>query len=306
MYAGRPRLSAQLSGTFGEDTSRELTVLALRDEHAVTRGGCERHGEDDLRIIGYADPLREVGPGPIEDEFAFAVLFEVRGRHGHELLAPPEREMGWGPTGITPDTPRVLEHVEPGVLDEGRRVLSHESIPRRRVNLANAIEDSKRMPGLVFARKLHRGIARRIWHARRMVAFGYVSCVVRGRARARIWLMFALTLPLSCANSPVHRARDSQTTGRPGASNVARADYVGSDACASCHPSEFAAWEHSPMHRMTRDIRGAEMHAPFDGTRWRFKGDSAVFERRDGAPWLRVESSRDGAHEYRIQRIIGG
>jgi doubled CXXCH motif protein len=87
---------------------------------------------------------------------------------------------------------------------------------------------------------------------------------------------------------------------------VARADYVGSDACASCHPSEFAAWQHSPMHRMTRDIRGAEMRAPFDGTRWQFKGDSAVFERRDGAPWLRVESSRHGAHEYRVQRIIGG
>src|SRR5262245_38607687 len=45
------------------------------------------------------------------------------------------------------------------------------------------------------------------------------------------------------------------------ASNVLRADYAGSVACKDCHPREYAAWQASPMHNMTRLIQGAVVRA---------------------------------------------
>jgi hypothetical protein len=85
-----------------------------------------------------------------------------------------------------------------------------------------------------------------------------------------------------------------------------REDYAGSGACAPCHAKEFDAWDRSPMHRMTRDARTAVVRAPFDGTRWRFKGDSVVLEQRGEERWMRVEPQREAPRAYRITRVIGG
>ena len=60
------------------------------------------------------------------------------------------------------------------------------------------------------------------------------------------------------------------------------------------------------MHRMTRDARAAEVRAPFDGTRWRFKGDAVVLERRSGVPYVRVEPAAGEPKTFRVTRIIGG
>ncbi len=95
---------------------------------------------------------------------------------------------------------------------------------------------------------------------------------------------------------------------RPGGvtSNVSRADYAGSAACASCHPDVASAWERSPMHRMTRDARGADVRAPFDGTRWRFKDDVVVLERRGDDRFVSVQPAAGAANTYRVTRVIGG
>jgi hypothetical protein len=85
-----------------------------------------------------------------------------------------------------------------------------------------------------------------------------------------------------------------------------RDDYAGSAACASCHATEYLAWDRSPMHRMTRDAQGAEIRAPFDGTQWRFKDDSVVLERRGEERWLRIEPAHGDAKAYRVVRVIGG
>ena len=89
-------------------------------------------------------------------------------------------------------------------------------------------------------------------------------------------------------------------------SNVARADYAGSAACRPCHPDAFAAWERSPMHRMTRDARGATVLAPFDGTRWSFGGDTAVLDQKGGERFVRIKPARGPARTYRLTRVIGG
>ncbi|HEY4013171.1 MAG TPA: cytochrome c3 family protein [Polyangiaceae bacterium] len=60
------------------------------------------------------------------------------------------------------------------------------------------------------------------------------------------------------------------------------------------------------MHRMTRDARGAEVRAPFDGRTWRFKDDRLELERHDGDRFVRIEPAVGAARTYRITRIIGG
>ncbi len=89
-------------------------------------------------------------------------------------------------------------------------------------------------------------------------------------------------------------------------SNVTRDDYVGSGACAPCHADVTAAWVQSPMHRMTRDARKAEVRAPFDGTVWHFNGDAAVLEKRGEDRFMRIEPAVGPAKTYRVTRVIGG
>jgi predicted CXXCH cytochrome family protein len=60
------------------------------------------------------------------------------------------------------------------------------------------------------------------------------------------------------------------------------------------------------MHGMTRDGQRAEVHAPFDGTRFRFKNDTVVLESRVGQRVMRLEPSTGPSETYRITRVIGG
>jgi predicted CXXCH cytochrome family protein len=87
---------------------------------------------------------------------------------------------------------------------------------------------------------------------------------------------------------------------------VIRADYASSSACADCHSDVTAKWEKSPMHRMTRDARGAQVRGPFDGTRWRFHDDVVVLEKRADDHFVRIEPAGGPAKEYRVTRVIGG
>jgi predicted CXXCH cytochrome family protein len=60
------------------------------------------------------------------------------------------------------------------------------------------------------------------------------------------------------------------------------------------------------MHRMTRDARGAEVRAPFDGGTWRFKDDRLELEQHDGDRFVRIEPAVGPAKTYRVTRVIGG
>jgi hypothetical protein len=127
------------------------------------------------------------------------------------------------------------------------------------------------------------------------------------RALTALSVVSALILPPACggASSKLPGSHVATPAARA-LSNVARTDYVGSAACASCHPGESAAWDRSPMHRMTRDAGTTDVRAPFDGTRWHFKDDSVVLEQRGQERWMRVEPAHGDAKAYRIVRVIGG
>jgi predicted CXXCH cytochrome family protein len=89
-------------------------------------------------------------------------------------------------------------------------------------------------------------------------------------------------------------------------SNVLRADYAGSASCAPCHAEIYAAWQGSPMRLMTRTPDGARVRAPFDGTTFHFKEDTAVLSQRGGARFVRLTSPGGADRLYRVTRVIGG
>jgi predicted CXXCH cytochrome family protein len=89
-------------------------------------------------------------------------------------------------------------------------------------------------------------------------------------------------------------------------SNVLRADYAGSKACEPCHAAIYARWAASPMRRMTRLAPEAQIHAPFDGTVFRFKGDRVTMEEHDGRKYMRLDAQRSGSTLYRVTKVIGG
>jgi len=111
-----------------------------------------------------------------------------------------------------------------------------------------------------------------------------------------------------CARAPAPSPPPGAQSARPTSvrSNVLRADYAGSAACAPCHADVVSAWDRSPMHRMTRDARGADVRAPFDGTRWRFKDDQVVLGRSGDDRIVRVEPAGAAPATYRVTRVIGG
>lgn len=152
--------------------------------------------------------------------------------------------------------------------------------------------------------------------ARKRVSHSSASWVGRGASAtaagptvATFGTPAALALALLALAACGPRAPASKATGHDSpvvASNILRADYAGSDACAGCHADIFAAWRDSPMRLMTRRSEGANIRAPFDGATFTFKSDRARFETAGGARYVTLQSERFGHHIFRVTRVIGG
>jgi predicted CXXCH cytochrome family protein len=112
-----------------------------------------------------------------------------------------------------------------------------------------------------------------------------------------------VALVVACGGQTAAPAAVQGRSGAP-ASNVLRADYAGSQACAGCHARVYEAWQRSPMHRMTRDLATTEVSAPFDGRSLKLGGDVAKLELRDGQRFLALSGSNESL--FRVTKVIGG
>jgi predicted CXXCH cytochrome family protein len=124
-------------------------------------------------------------------------------------------------------------------------------------------------------------------------------------------LLAAVVLATGCSAAPAPAEAPSPSA--PSApsppvvhSNILRADYAGSQACAGCHADIYAPWEASPMRRMTRLAAETAIQAPFDGSVFRFKGDAVTMEEHGGRRYMRLASQKAGTSLYRITKVIGG
>ena len=119
-------------------------------------------------------------------------------------------------------------------------------------------------------------------------------------------MRFALTwvVLVACGSSTTTPHPPPQPAG-PIASNLLRADYAGSPACADCHGEIYRAWAASPMRNMTRDAKTATIRAPFDGASLKVGDDTCTMESDGGARFMRLQSPK-GAHRFRVTKVVGG
>lgn len=108
------------------------------------------------------------------------------------------------------------------------------------------------------------------------------------------------------ATKPPTPSTSGVTASRIVSSNTFFDDYAGTQSCAKCHAERVRTWLASPMHNMTREIEGAEVKGPFDGTVFRFKDDTAKLETINGARFITLTSKKYADGKYRVTRVIGG
>jgi predicted CXXCH cytochrome family protein len=113
-------------------------------------------------------------------------------------------------------------------------------------------------------------------------------------------------LVAACAGpgAPPSSARAAEA--RRVSSNALREDYAGSSACKPCHAALYERFIRSPMHRMTRNADSAEIHAPFGGPAFEFKGDRVRFALQGRVRTMRLEAEGREPELYRVTRVIGG
>src|SRR5262249_47733 len=105
--------------------------------------------------------------------------------------------------------------------------------------------------------------------------------------------------------APLPAPSPTEGLARPVASNVLRADYAGSRACADCHGAIYASWEASAMRGMTRAAGRAAIRGAVGGATLHVGPDTATMEMQGSARTMRVATPR-GTESFRITKVIGG
>ncbi len=122
----------------------------------------------------------------------------------------------------------------------------------------------------------------------------------------------AACTPQSSSSPPAAHGRTAPASdARPlrplaeGESNIARADYIGPEACGECHAPQYAAWTTS-LHR----VMNAKADAPdavigdFAGAVLRYRGGEVRFE-HDDAGYTMTTAKGARRTRYRVTRTIG-
>lgn len=112
-------------------------------------------------------------------------------------------------------------------------------------------------------------------------------------------------LVAACGGTSTPPPASAPTTARVVTSNVLRADYAGSEACADCHAEIYKAWAASPMRNMTRDVATAQLRAPFDGAQLRVGDTTATMTMAGPNRVVEVAGPR-GRETFTVTKVVGG
>jgi predicted CXXCH cytochrome family protein len=102
---------------------------------------------------------------------------------------------------------------------------------------------------------------------------------------------------------------------RPGAEPVesrrqslpitAAAQYIGSDACASCHRPEADEWRTSQHRDAMADANDETVLGRFDGSTFSYAGTTSTFLKRDGAFYLRTDGRDGKLADFQVKYTFG-
>ncbi len=134
---------------------------------------------------------------------------------------------------------------------------------------------------------------------------------MRSVRKAALFAALGISAVAGCQGAGVHSPAGRTAPGSAKhdgevQSNILRADYAGSAACARCHAKEYASWLDSPMHRMTRDLHQTQIRAPFNGASFAFRDDSVHMEQIGNERFMRLHTARGRETLYRVTKVIGG
>lgn len=86
---------------------------------------------------------------------------------------------------------------------------------------------------------------------------------------------------------------------------AAEASFAGSDACATCHADEAAAWRGSQHARAMQHATEATVLGDFDDARLRYAGVESRFFRRDGRFFVRTDGADGRLADFEIRYAFG-
>jgi tetratricopeptide (TPR) repeat protein len=91
----------------------------------------------------------------------------------------------------------------------------------------------------------------------------------------------------------------------PTASPLVPAEFVGSDACAACHPREHAAWKGSQHARAIQHATPVTVRGDFGGASFTYGGVRSTFFARDGRFFVRTDGPDGKLADFEVRYTFG-
>lgn len=123
-------------------------------------------------------------------------------------------------------------------------------------------------------------------------------------AAVRTGLLAAAILALLSLGWLLGRSMDTSAPPRS-ADGPAAAAFVGSEGCAGCHASEFAAWQSSQHAAAMQHATANSVLGDFDGARLEYAGVTSTFFQRDGRHFIRTDGPDGRLEDFAVEYTFG-
>lgn len=133
------------------------------------------------------------------------------------------------------------------------------------------------------------------------------SPAARASSRRPLLALLALALALAALAGGwwLQRPAAPATVAAPSAQPVADAQFVGSEACQTCHTAAYAAWKDSQHARAMQHATAATVLGDFAGAKFRYAGVESSFFRRDGKFFVRTDGADGKLADFEIKYTFG-
>lgn len=81
--------------------------------------------------------------------------------------------------------------------------------------------------------------------------------------------------------------------------------FVGSEGCAGCHATEYAAWQTSQHAAAMQHATAASVLGDFDDARFEYAGVTSAFFRRDGRHFIRTDGPDGRLADFEVKYTFG-
>jgi predicted CXXCH cytochrome family protein len=115
----------------------------------------------------------------------------------------------------------------------------------------------------------------------------------------------AATLVAAIVGYVVGHRRPLPPSKAPAASPQVAAEFVGSPACAACHPKEHAAWKGSQHARAMQPATPSTVRGDFGGASFTYAGVRSTFFTRDGRFLVRTDGPDGKLGDFEVKFTFG-